>query len=1028
MDDNRIPLGKDTVIYENGTEKIKVNSKIGMGGTSLVYEGFRYSGEGYSQKEYVLIKEIYPYNFSVERDMNNGALIINNRGRREKYDLYVGELEKEVLHYNSLAGGVNEARNDDYFCRSRFISSDESTNGNCYVVMDTVNGETLDSIIAKEITFTQMCIYIISLLNTVERLHAIESPNALGKAAHLDISPDNIHISEAGMVRLIDFNTSALYDENGKGREYYPSKKGYSAPELSGDKEEVDSQADLYSIAACFSKMITGIVLNENSDENAINLAIEKSNRCKNVNPAALHKSVKLLKKGLLSDKDKRYKSCEEMKKDLEKIHEASTKKVFLRDSRMHITEPSYCFGRDKMVNNMHDVLTGWDKGNGHLYLSGIGGCGKSTLIYLYLQKYGHLYDTVHIADYTDFGEDMSKSAVEPQKYTKLQQLITRMDFNGIDNNMDTDKIYHDKLNALKQCSENTLIIIENYNVPSDNFCEQFLKNAKFKVIFCTRCFFEERLEIDYLMAEDVSEEDAYSFFSRIYNNQEEDTVKAIIEKTGRNFLSMKLIALLLENYRGEISADTVLKKLLNCKPLEDKIDVDFKCEVTPEAVLKEVFDISDLKEDECDILSQMTLIPYSGIQKETFVKMCGKSAMTVNRLIKLGWITKKGNIICLHQTVSDLLYRLDRTKPDWDKLDGFVDELCDKMDISHSNERGCDYLVIVKNEKEVEYISNRIIGLTPACMKLYCLICTGYEIIHKHQKAIDLLLRIDEKNALPDNQKARLLAIIGQMHLIYSIQWCDLFELYVDLIAFIINTVNSNQVPKPLGKEKIPKNEYVNFTQKGLQKYLNKFGNELLCQYLILKKPSKRLRCNCVEQIIENWQKWALWAKIKLDLYLNMEPTTIYLEKFRTNYQLAKEYFKRAHIFPKNFYNDIIDMENEILNKIRCLDEHKEISDYLGLDTSIAQSTYVALGDAYRNIHRFSFTAHKYYQKAKKTAIYTDWETIEQFASDKGPTMIVYQYEFERVKLDSIERFDENRNELANLIYHYIRQIRRRK
>ena len=232
MEDKRVLLSEGYVIYRNGTERIAVKSKIGAGGTSIVYDGYSYKNENNSEKKYVLIKEIYPYAFGVSRDENGGLLV--PRGRVKRYGKYIEEAKNEVEFYNKQAGGTDSARSDDYFSHSFFVSPEESENGNCYTIMDTVLGESLDSIIKKDKkSFTSMCNYIVSLLEVVERLHN------LGKV-HLDISPDNIYVSDKGVVRLIDFGSSAIYENDDGSREYYPSKKGYSAPEqLYGDKDEI---------------------------------------------------------------------------------------------------------------------------------------------------------------------------------------------------------------------------------------------------------------------------------------------------------------------------------------------------------------------------------------------------------------------------------------------------------------------------------------------------------------------------------------------------------------------------------------------------------------------------------------------------------------------------------------------------------------------------------------------------------------------------------------------------------------------
>ena len=82
-----------------------------------------------------------------------------------------------------------------------------------------------------------------------------------------------------------------------------------------------------------------------------------------------------------------------------------------------------------------------------------------------------------------------------------------------------------------------------------------------------------------------------------------------------------------------------------------------------------------------------MTIVPLSGMNKDDFMNALNLDVYdeTVDELIELGWITESDEIICLHQVISDLLYRNNLTKPDFEKLHLFIDspELLNNININ---------------------------------------------------------------------------------------------------------------------------------------------------------------------------------------------------------------------------------------------------------------------------------------------------------------------------------------------------------
>lgn len=136
-----------------------------------------------------------------------------------------------------------------------------------FTVMDYISGQDLQQYMNRGAVFTeeQLVRWMRQLLDVLGYLHS-RTPQIL----HCDIKPGNIMITEEGNVCLIDFNIS-LDGENNKDlvgiSSYFASpeqaeKAEYKLRYGSGDGVELDARSDLYSLAAVFYYLMTGVYPN----------------------------------------------------------------------------------------------------------------------------------------------------------------------------------------------------------------------------------------------------------------------------------------------------------------------------------------------------------------------------------------------------------------------------------------------------------------------------------------------------------------------------------------------------------------------------------------------------------------------------------------------------------------------------------------------------------------------------------------------------------------------------------------------
>ncbi len=127
--------------------------------------------------------------------------------------------------------------------------------GRSYVVMDFIDGDTLEDYLAKIVSRLPLATALdigIQLCTVLDYLH-----NQQPAIIFRDLKPANIMLTPGNHVYLIDFGI-ARHFQPGKAKDTIPlGSKGYAAPEQYG-KAQTTPQTDIYGLGATLHELLTG--------------------------------------------------------------------------------------------------------------------------------------------------------------------------------------------------------------------------------------------------------------------------------------------------------------------------------------------------------------------------------------------------------------------------------------------------------------------------------------------------------------------------------------------------------------------------------------------------------------------------------------------------------------------------------------------------------------------------------------------------------------------------------------------------
>lgn len=141
-----------------------------------------------------------------------------------------------------------------------------------YIIEEFINGNTLQEILKSEGPLNEERVigYVLELCDILSVLHNRKFP-----IIHRDIKDSNIIISNDNVVKLIDFDVSRTYKEEGNEDTYILGTKGYASPEQFGF-DQTDCRSDIYSLGVLMNVLTTGDYPKNKKNTGKLKNVIEK--------------------------------------------------------------------------------------------------------------------------------------------------------------------------------------------------------------------------------------------------------------------------------------------------------------------------------------------------------------------------------------------------------------------------------------------------------------------------------------------------------------------------------------------------------------------------------------------------------------------------------------------------------------------------------------------------------------------------------------------------------------------------------
>ena len=671
--DTREALKKGFILQfhnkDNSRSTYLIQNEIGRGAASIVYDASYLDNAG-NQKT-VRIKECYPAQLEIMRE-ESGILVAAEsyqlafaESKRRMQDSY--KLCSELFHTNHLTNAISNTINI------------YSANQTIYIVSTYQQGTVLSCDARRSLKDS------IGIVKSVAK--AIAKIHEKGYL-YLDAKPENVFTftETTEMIQLFDFDTLAAMDENGgiggMASYYNYGTKGYAPMEQQmGKWSRVGTYSDVYSVGALLFYLIFGRVPEAPDCERNAKYDYNTSLYAGNCYQDTLFPEISDFFQNTLANYYRdRYFDMIPLVEQLQLLETyADTREPFIISAK--VSRPQLVLGREPELLSISKWIS--KEHANALFLTGMGGIGKSTLIREYIALNREQFDHVLYLNYTGSmqrtiadDEQLQINTIKKRNEESIEDYFTR------------------KIRAVRELikGKKVLLVIDQFEGEMDADFNTVLK-VDWKVILVTRnrC---SKLEFDTLYLKAIQKrEHLYALLEACIERKIVDNervyVDNIIDKVQGHTLIMQLIG------------KQIACSYLSIRQASNLLDEHGFAHIAPEKVVYQndqvlsyktiadiigaLFETHQISLQKKMILKMLSLFSVPGVEVPLFTDLLKLEVKDdINELVYSGLINREEKRIYLHPVMQEHVCQWEWTKPYQNSVLQMVKKLTEYKDESY--------------------------------------------------------------------------------------------------------------------------------------------------------------------------------------------------------------------------------------------------------------------------------------------------------------------------------------------------------
>ena len=304
--------------------------------------------------------------------------------------------------------------------------------------------------------------------------------------------------------------------------------------------------------------------------------------------------------------------------------------------------------GREEEVSTIHQLLID----NRIVFVSGIGGTGKTELINFYVSLHYNEYDTIIIAKY----ESSLTDIIISEKYFNVSD-ISR---NSIESNYEFAIRKLEKIKSFT--NEKTLIVIDNFETTEDDLLEEII-HGPYRIIFTSRTNFEY-LGLPMITLSELKHNKQVELFCKHYKlpfgKEQLYLLDELLDIIQGHTLTIELIARLMTAKHMKLNAMLEQIKKAGISPtLTGKVHHKTSKAQTVYSHIETLFDLASLSDEEFSVMCNLSLMPLAGVSFEHFMEWCQyNNGVIITNLIERSWIKydNETDVISLHPVIANIV------------------------------------------------------------------------------------------------------------------------------------------------------------------------------------------------------------------------------------------------------------------------------------------------------------------------------------------------------------------------------------